>query len=397
MAGQQHSKSIRPPRRNEEIRHEASRFLVESDCLFFSQLALSNRLDSIRPHAMLALVPFISMFVIESSSWLQAQVIGPYRKHGQTVDPILARSRQRVKLLDDNRHSFKDILKTTSRLSAINSRWFYEPNRGILGPLKRRLQQDLGVFFLDGEVINTTHAAFLNLGLNEEDLGARSINLESLGPFVLQMGVDFGQHLGQLIGKLELQELAGNDTSSTPIVTVQFRDVKSAAFYTEISNRIAPGFQSIVPVLMSILSLINSARVLVPALSESHNVTVFKLRFVALYQSITNLQLILRRAEDGEVLLASPAMTILKELLSSLSSQVIRERKELRNTLVHYGLKKRVAASLSREMPYMGIFEACADGMSLEEVEDIVESSLTVISDGLRNLLVPGLSAQGAL
>ncbi len=211
------------------------------------------------------------------------------------------------------------------------------------------------------------------------------------------MGVDFGQHLGQLIGKLELQELAGNDASSTPIAKVQFRDVKSAAFYTEISNRIAPGFQSIVPVLVSILSLINSARMLVPALSESYNVTVFKLRFVALYQSISNLQLILKRAENGEVLLASPAMTTLKELLSSLSSQVILERKELRNTLVHYGLKKRVAASLSREMPYMGIFEACADGMSLEEVEDIVDSSLTVISDGLRNLLVPGLSARGTL
>ncbi len=145
MAEQQHSKSIRPSKRNEEIRDEASRFLLESDCLFFSQLALSNRLDSIRPHAMLALVPFISMFVIESSSWLQAQGVGTY-KQGQAVDPILVRSRQRVKLLDDNQHSFEDILETTSRLSAINSRWFFEPHQGIPGPLKRRLQQDLGVF-----------------------------------------------------------------------------------------------------------------------------------------------------------------------------------------------------------------------------------------------------------
>ena len=55
-------------------------------------------------------------------------------------------------------------------------------HRGPLGPLQRLIQPDLGLLFMEGEVVCTTHVAFPNLGLTRETLSGSSLSLDNLGP-----------------------------------------------------------------------------------------------------------------------------------------------------------------------------------------------------------------------
>lgn len=125
--------------------------LIAADTEFFRDFALDPRLEPIRDIAALALMPFLSAFVFESARYIEAEdpaAVRELRPH----EELLRASRLRLKLLDDNRKSFEEVLETITELAAINSGWFMD-HRGILGPLKRWLQMDLGVYFMQGEVI----------------------------------------------------------------------------------------------------------------------------------------------------------------------------------------------------------------------------------------------------
>jgi len=141
--------------------------LIAADAKQFHDLALDPRFEPIRPIAALALMPFLSAFVYESARYIgrtDAAVGKPPHE-----DMLLA-SRMRVKLTEDKYRSSAEDLEKAEELSAVNSGWFLEGHRGLLGPLKRSIQPDLGLLFMEGEVVCTTHVAFLNQGLPGEAL-----------------------------------------------------------------------------------------------------------------------------------------------------------------------------------------------------------------------------------
>lgn len=121
------------------ISEEAANSLITADFGFFEGLALDPRLNPIRPVALLALLPLTSAFLVESAAFLTRHKLGnpaieeALRPH----NALLTASRQRLKLLDDRRQSFDEIIRSANELSGINSNWFLENRSGILGPLKR--------------------------------------------------------------------------------------------------------------------------------------------------------------------------------------------------------------------------------------------------------------------
>ena len=121
--------------------------LIAADAKLFRDLALDPRFASVRPIAALALMPILSAFVYESARYIRrtdAAARAPPHK-----DMLLA-SRMRVKLTEDKYGSSAEVLENAEELSAINSGWSLEGHRGPLGPLKRLIQPDLGLLFMEG-------------------------------------------------------------------------------------------------------------------------------------------------------------------------------------------------------------------------------------------------------
>lgn len=68
-------------------------------------------------------------------------------------------------------------------ISDFHHEWHINRHKGLLSPLKRVLQCDLGIFFYDGHVIGSTHTGILNLGYARGDLPTES---EKISSFISQ-------------------------------------------------------------------------------------------------------------------------------------------------------------------------------------------------------------------
>src|SRR5215211_3066785 len=145
----------------------ASLSLIAADTKFFRDFAFDPHSDSFRSVAGLALMPFLSALAYESVKYFERTdpTIGGVLQSNQDM---LLWSRMRTKVTEDKYKSSAAVLENVEELIAINSGWFLERHRGILRPL-RFIQPDVGLTFIDNEMIFTTHIAFLNLGLTKQD------------------------------------------------------------------------------------------------------------------------------------------------------------------------------------------------------------------------------------
>lgn len=376
-----------------DLAQRAALSLIAADAKLFRDLALDPRFESVRPIAALALMPFLSAFVYESARYIQrtdAAVGTPPHE-----DMLLA-SRMRVKLTEDKYRSSAEVLGNAEELSAVNSGWFLEGHRGLLGPLKRLIQPDLGLLFMEGEVVCTTHVAFLNLGLTREALSGSSLSLDNLGPHLRDTMVDVGEYVGLLLGKLGEGEDAPGRASEPQLEPMQYRDVKSADFYGSIARRVAPGRNRLGILLTQMLSQVNTARILVPRVVGRHEAAAFKIRFVSLFQTALGLQKLLEEERDARFL-QRDAIEVVGETLASAQVSDVLENRSLRNTLVHYGVGKRAARRLSSQLPLYGLVEAHVDGETLAGMENKIEVGLDHVSRGLSDLLPRIPAPQGTL
>lgn len=222
-----------------DLAEQTALSLIAADAEFFRDFFLGPRFEHIRSVAILALMPFLSAFIFESSEYIKRKDPAAVRALEPHRD-LLRTSRLRFKLLDDNRKSFDEVLDNASDLAAVNSGWMMEDHRGLLGPLKRLIQPDLGVFFAQTEMFCTTHVAFLNLGLSKEALAASSLSLANLGPYLHDTSVDFGRYLAFLLHKLDMGTDVSDSARGVPLPPAGFQDLKSKRLYRTMARRTAP-------------------------------------------------------------------------------------------------------------------------------------------------------------
>ncbi len=376
------------------LAQQAESFLILADARFFRDLALMYGTSTAGGIMSLALMPHLSAFASDSAEYIRrlvpsaASLFDPY-------ESLLRRSRLRVKLLDDNRQTFSEILQQMEHLASLNSSWFLNLHKGVLGPLKRLLQTDLGVYFLNGHVIRTTHVAFLNMGLNEEMIA--TLSLETLGPYLRETTAAVGRYTRLLFNVLDADNmLLPIEPAKTPVPPIGFRDIKSIRFYDSMAVRVAPGHHAICILVTSTLSLVNSARFFLPIVAEGNPGFVVKTRFVTLFHAVSSMQRLLDQDRDKHFLLPE-AVRQLTEILDCEILRFVSEHRGLRNTFMHYGIDKRTASHLSADLPLFGLIEALGDGTSFEVLAKDVEAGITRVSDGLRSLLLLDLTPEGTL
>ena len=300
---------------------------------------------------------------------------------------LLQASRQRVKLLDDKHRSIDGIMHDARSLTTTTNRWYYEDHQGMLGPIKRLLQRDLGIAYIDGELLSTTDVAYLNMGLTEQTMANSGLSLRNLGAFIHSTAIDLGRYIRKVLVTLGLDVDSPVQACPRAIPKIVLRDVKSQRYYRSIADEIAPGHQEVSLILTSILSFANMARHIIPIVAGDNSVAAFKMRFLSLYQVTVALEKLLE--EDRRTLLFDPqAAGRIRGLGAEESLREISANRSLRNNLVHYRIND-TSLRLRAGLPLSGLVEACCSGDSLLDVDAITRSGLDKVTQLLGDLVSP--------
>lgn len=374
------------------LAHQAALSLISADARFFLDLALSPGLEAVRPIAALALLPFLSAFVYESARFVQDP--SATRKL-EIHEEMLVTSRMRLKLIEDKYRSSAEVLDSAHELASVVSRWFLEDHPGTSRSAEEPPQPDMGIFFIQNEIICTTHVAFLNMGLSKKSLVEQSLSLDSLGTYLHDRMIDIGEYIALLSDILSIDADATVGANKPGVPAMGFRDVQSKEFYKSLDSRIR-GNLSISILLTSVLSLTNTSRLLVPLIDRTNEIAVWKMKFLSAFQAASTFQKLLEE-NHHQSLLHSDGVEWLHGILNDDSVRKLGAYRGLRNILVHYRLDKRTAAGLTSELPLSGLVEAATDGNSLEAVQEEVEQGLQQVSEGILKLIPGELTPEGVL
>ncbi len=372
--------------RRGNLAQQASLSLIAADAELFRDLALGPRFETIRGIAILALMPFLSACAYESSEYLGRKDMAAGLALRAQEGMLLA-SRMRAKITEDKYRTPAEVLENAGELAEINSGWFMEGHRGLLGALKKPLQPEVGVYFVGDEVVCTTHVAFWNMGITKEALSDASLSMENLGPHMHDRMAHVGRYMNDvLFGKLGIGTQASEGDPESPPPRIRHRDMKAGRLYDPIVRRVAPSRKSIGVLLPWVLSQVNTARLLVPSIAGRNEAAAFKVRFVSLYQAALSLQGLLEE-ERAHAFLLPDALEAIADVLDSDPVRGVLGNRLLRNDLFHYGVVNRMAPRLDPRLPLFGLVEAHANGRSFAAMTSDVELGLQRISDGLRGLL----------
>lgn len=377
------------------LAEQAALSLIAADAELFRDLAFSPRFEKVRSIASLALMPFLSALVYESAKYIEQMAPSEVQMLNLDEEMLLA-SRMRVKLTEDKYRSSAEVLENAYELVAINSAWFLEGHRGLLGLLKRLIQPDLGIYFMHGELICTTHVAFLNLGLTKEKLVDSSLSLNNLGPHMRDKTVDVGKYVRLLLSKLNVDNRNSKLETEDPLPPIQDRDIKSKHFYELIARQVAPDQARISILVTQMLSQINTARVVVPRIAGDNEVAALKIGFVSLFQTASSLRKLLEEEQNSSFLQLG-AMEQIRAMLEADPVRSVQENRGLRNNLIHYGVSKRVSSYLTADLPLYGLIEAHTDGKPFADVANDIRLGLDCVSKGLQEMFADALTPKATL
>jgi hypothetical protein len=220
------------------LAERASLSLIAADTELFRDLTLGSRFESIRGIAILSLMPFLSACAYESSGYIGRKDAAPGLGLKLQEEMLIA-SRMRAKTTEDKYRTPAEVLENANDLADINSGWFTEGHRGVLGALVRPLQPEVGVYFVGGEVVCTTHVALSNMGLTKEALSDASLSLENLGPHMRDRMIDVGKYMAMLFEKLGISPQPSEGDPKVPLPRIRDRDLKSEHLYRPIVPRVA--------------------------------------------------------------------------------------------------------------------------------------------------------------
>ena len=98
------------------------------------------------------------------------------------------------------------------------------------------------------------------------------------------------------------------------------------------------------------LSLINTARIVVPLVAAHNEVAALKIRFVSLYQTALELHRLL-----SDTSLRNEARKRINALINADPVANVLANQQLPNDLVHYGVPKRTSPQLSSKATLFGL------------------------------------------
>jgi len=325
-------------------------------------------------------IPFLSLYVVESQKYLIS--IDPTIREaleeslGFNFKEFIETSRNRIKLFEEN-SGIEEIALRFDNIVKSQKEAFNREHTGLLGWLKRLLQDDIGIYVFNDNVINTTHTVVYNLGLESYTSNSQ------ISQLMLSVSQDIGKYTETLFQAFvighngEYQEFFQQDTQKQ----IRSIDRKSDRYYPLIFKN--PEARELNALLTLLFPMTNFLAFGLSQITSRKSETAFKLKFVGLYHiihSLSNLQ----DYYYNSTVLSTDSKHFLKVILSSKEVKLIKKKQLLRNILVHYEIRGIPEAVLDETKPFSGIVEHLFNGATFDEVETIIDEQLARVGSVLQ-------------
>lgn len=324
------------------------------------------------------LSPITCFYAIGAYDWLRANVSLEADGFLESEAQRLRRIRARSKLFDDA-GKLPEVIRQQKLVDAFNVRVFRGSHTGLLAPLKRWLQPDMGIFFLDQDLVGSSHIGTLNFGYDDgifSDPGVRALPpAEELREFSRDVGAFIARAVKLLGGSPDLK-------SGAPLAaSISAEDHKSAKLYGAIAEKLGLPDRHLASLIVGATSQVNfTSRIIAPALRSS---LAMRLRFLSWYHAVTGLRLLGAHLRGGH---GHRIGSMLGAALGREGARRAKKMRALRNHLAHYSLER------GSELAADPLDFTCRKSVSMgrEEVDELVISELCELSALWRTAISPG-------
>ena len=350
--GENVSQTRRPTARATEMR------MLEGDVGFYYELVrqlVNHESSSI---VSLGLLPYLSLCAIESDRYLRGVSLRGTVDLGRDHERLLVASRTRVKLFDDGRRDVSSTGAFLDWISSFHRQQFADLHKGLLGRLKRYLQDDLGLYFYHDEIVCTTHVAFFNMGLEREDLpSAPGRASEALRTVLRKAATDIGYYLARTaegLGVAPEKDHPGQCCFDLDESGFYYVDTKSEHLYLRLFTGVDTAMLN--SGLLLLFVSLNFAVQIIGLLVRNRPDAYFKVKFLILYHVICSLTSIQNYCYHTAIL-SDEAKCYMGEMLGNNEVRLIRSKRTFRNVIVHYGVNGVPDEYLDPESPFTGLVE----------------------------------------
>lgn len=323
----------------------------------------------------LLIAPYYSLVLHEAKRKPKAIDPSVFDKFSTEAEAVCARARHSLKLLEDTQRPideqfnfFEEIAKKHSALFLGNT-WL---------KFARRWERDLGLFTYEGTLVTTSHAAEFHTGLDvRKFLGNREYRLR----IMREMGECF-----QMLGaRMDTQ---GGETfvSSLSGIRIKSRDVLASPYYAKAFNGAAT--KTVINLALTDFQVrMNFINKVITAGADIRNLeyTVFKFRYITLYQVLSSLKLL---KEDARYPLPPSSSVALDGILDTDAVRVIMDAsvREFRNTLMHYNLLRGAdTAKVDLGQPIFGLVPQYFPAYDFGDLSELVDTCIRETADALNS------------
>lgn len=323
---------------------------IANDAAYAGHLAsdlANSKHASFAPIVSLCMVPYLSLFVHESHRKLERVEPTLASMLSSDVQSIVASSRHSLKLFEDNHRGI------TGQIAYFRDEILPAHTRRFLGntwlPLARPFEKDLGLFIYNQKLVASTHGANFFLGIEPNALLAKS------GAEMRSIYEQYGRYFGQLGAQLNSngQPFVGH---LDPRSFNQWpKDVRAAKYYSQVfDGPSSPDLNAVLTVFRGMMNL--ASLVTTPgAATVNFDYTVFKIRFLTLYQILGSLKLL---RDEQLHSITRRSVSFIDKMVGTTEAQLITTptAKTFRNTLMHYALDSRIdVAQVDANQPLFGL------------------------------------------
>ncbi|MFE9395056.1 hypothetical protein [Streptomyces flavidovirens] len=294
------------------------------------------------------MAPYISLVVHESRRKLQNVDPAVLARLTRDAVAISTRSRHSLKLFEDTKRGIDGQLAYfCNEISAVyadrylGNTWF---------PPARRFETDLGLYSYGGRLLTTTHVATFHLGIEPSKLPE-----DGVGPYLRALFEEYGAYFGSFGARLDALGMETFVAHLSASILDRSRDVRADKYYRQVFN--GKGTPELNAVLTTFQAMLNFVDAVIVAGSDVRDLeyTVFKIRYLALYQVLQSVRMLL---DDAAYSLTVKSVENARRIVDAHSAKLIMDpdTKHFRNTLMHYNLLPSMEiAKVDLSQPLFGL------------------------------------------
>ena len=356
--------------------------LIAQDTIDLTGL-ISNLLKSSNSGVVcLGLLPYFALFAQETKNYFTIPkniINNKYINTSlfETYSRTTTKLRARVKLFDDTEGGFDRLIDTLSLVSN-------KSHKGIKKKIFRCLQPDLGIFYLNGHAICTTHIALLTIGLTYEQLQKIEFSdFVFLRDYSLNLSKSMGNYLKFIANNLKDNGyILPNNTKEQFILSkfnISHNDYFGYSLYKHIDSAMKINKDGLSATLLFLVCQINYVERVFSKLIPNSSIFLFRVRFLTAYHATNAInQLSKMNGYFGN----KEFISFLETISNNFDSKKILELRNVRNSCAHYGIHISGINLINSKKPFEDIIKN-QSGFSLNDLSRLASRQLLCISEAI--------------